>query len=82
MLVRQYVLRDAAAAARGLGAGAVVAGWINRAIALLRDESDRRQAVRLLRLAAALLAPAVRDSESCDGVDGDVPSSDKADDGA
>jgi hypothetical protein len=59
VLARLYLLRDAAAAAPGLGPGAAaVAEWINRAAALIRDESDHHQALPLLRQAAARLATA------------------------
>lgn len=59
VLAHLYLLRDAAAAAPGLGAAAAeVAEWINRAAALVRDESDREQALQLLRQAAAWLAAA------------------------
>jgi hypothetical protein len=57
LLARLYLLRDITADARMQGAGQVaVAEWINRAAMLVRDEDDREQALRLLRLAQAQLA--------------------------
>jgi hypothetical protein len=57
VLARLYLLRNAAATAPGLAVhAAAVAEWINRAAALLRDESDHEQALPLLRRAAAQLA--------------------------
>ncbi|MGH3451033.1 MAG: hypothetical protein ACRDQW_09960 [Haloechinothrix sp.] len=59
LLARLYLLRDVTASADGLGAARVaVADWINRAAALVRDEEDRDQALRLLRRAQTRLADA------------------------
>jgi hypothetical protein len=56
LLARLYLLRDITAESRMPGAGQVaVADWINRAAMLVRDEDDREQALRLLRLAQARL---------------------------
>lgn len=52
LLARLYLLRDITAEARTRAVGQVaVAEWINRAAMLVRDENDRDQALRLLRLA-------------------------------
>jgi hypothetical protein len=57
VLARLYLLRDTAAGATGLGAeGAATAEWINQAAMVMRDETDREQALALLRYAAAHLA--------------------------
>ena len=59
LLARLYLLRDITAETRELEtAGAAVAEWINRAAALVRDEEDREQALRLLRRVDARLAAA------------------------